>query len=143
MKELRLTMHQFFSSFENLHNTDPSPISAYPEGYAVMRNDVGDPTNPPMPYITYPLVKQEFGTQSYITANIWNRVSGNPGHFELVDHVLGQFRERFSGGRIVLQLGDGRGGIVLQLNRIGYMDDPDDQDITRGIMQMVIKDFIP
>jgi len=143
MRHLRQTMRGFFGSFENLPGAEPFLIPVFTEGYAFIRDEKGRPTDPPMPYITYPLVKQGFGDQSIIMGSIWNRMPGNPGHFALVDHVLEQFRKRFKGGRVVLRLGDSSGGVVLQFDRIGYMDDPDDQDITRGIMQMVVKDFIP
>ena len=143
MNQLRITMQQFFGSFHNLPGQTPDFLPAFPQSFAVTRDAKGNPISPPFPYITYPLIKQGFGAQTIVAASVWNRVEGYPGHFGLVDWVLGQFEGRFKGGRIVLTLDDGSGGVILQFDRCFWMGDPSDRLVTQGIMQMAIKDFIP
>jgi len=161
MIALRQTMRQFFGSFEargasdgrtftgqqfsQINATAANPQGAvFPEGYAMIRGvpPANQPIPAPMPYIAYPLIKQGFGQQTVISASIWNRVPGNPGHFALVDHVVEQFQERFRDGGLILRPDDDSGLIALYFDRYFYMDDPSDNLITRGIMQMQIKDYI-
>ena len=136
MEGHRAAFARFFGSFDNLPGLTPSKIPAFQEGYALTVENAA----PPFPYITYPPIVQPFDRQTVVTASVWNRMPGNPGHFGLADHVAGQFRNRFSKGSVVLELGNGCGGILLRFAAAFPIPDAD-RLVTRMALQMVVKDF--
>lgn len=145
MNQLRLTISEFWGGFKNI---DGSPIVAFQSGYAwVMGKDARDndaPVAPPFPYITYDLVRPDFGATTLTQASIWNRRQ-QPGHFGLVDFVLTQIQERIPHEGLLLQMDDGSGLVHLSRgagNFIIYMGDPDDKLITRGIINLQITNFM-
>ena len=139
-------MSQFFGSFVDVSRTPHLKINAFQEGYAIIRDAQGRPVPPPFPYITFPIIRPDFGSQTIATASIWDRRPSMPGFFGLVDDVLRQVQEKIPHEGIILKLDSGDGLISLHRNPgnfINYMDDPDDQLITRGIVSLVIASFIP
>ena len=154
MNALRIAIRQFWGELENIQGipfsqllvSPTNPFGAvFPSGYADIQDMQGRITAAPFPYITYDIFSQSFQSQSLIMGRVWNSMPNNPGHFGLVDHVLGQFKSRFKGGAVTLNMIDGSGGVILRFDRIMTMprdtSNPLERDITSGIMQMVIKDF--
>ena len=156
MNALRIAIRQFWGELENIQGVPFSQLLAsptnpfgavFPHNHADIRNAQGHLVSAPFPYITYEIISQKYQDQVFVSGRVWNSVPNNPGHFGLVDHVLGQFKRQFKGGAIALDMNDGSGGVILRFDRAFQMprdmSNPLERDVTGGFMQMVIKDFIP
>ncbi|MCL2816123.1 MAG: hypothetical protein FWD23_16135, partial [Oscillospiraceae bacterium] len=134
MKNISTAFHELWSGFYNRSSLLPDPvlIPAYQSGYAISRDSQGRPVAPPFPYITYEIVRPSFSDFTIATANIWDKDPQNPGFFGLVDDVLAQAAEKIPEEGIILDVGaDGTIAIYRSNPFIDYLDDPDDQAITR------------
>lgn len=132
MKSINRELKQFRGSFTDMEN---KPIPAYKSGYAFIRDDKGRPTPAPFPYITYDVVSPNFRENAALTADIWDK-NHIPGDFTLIDRVLEQVREKIPAEGVLL------GNIWLKRNPAtftAYMSDPDDQLITRGIINLILQ----
>jgi len=152
MNDLRVAIRRFWGSFTNLQGIPfsdllRSPTNPFGAVFQDTDAEIRDAQNrvipAPLPYITYDISLQQFGAQTMITGEIWNRIQGQRGNMELVDHVLGQFQQKFKNGAVTLDIGN-LGGIILRFQsaRPFPRPDPSAPDITRGVMQMWTKDFI-
>ena len=96
------------------------------------------------PYITYDLVRPEFMDFTITSASIWDRNAASLGFFGLVDDVLAQISLAIPEGEgTILDLGiDGACWLLRSTPFISYLDDPDDQAITRGICRLVLRNYV-
>lgn len=152
MRNIRVAFAEFWGGFYNRSSLlpFPAPIPAYQAGYAITRDAQGRPIAPAFPYITYQLALPGFMDGTIITANVWDKNPSNPGFMGLVDDVLTQIGEaiptkykRLREG-VILDCGDEGKIWLLRSNPfIDFLDDPEDQAISRGIVHVVIKNYVP
>ena len=114
-------------------------IPAYKSGYAFTKDDKNRPIPAPFPYITYEVVQPNFSSNAPTTVNIWDKRHA-PGDFTVVNHILEQVEEKIPTEGLLLP-----GDLWLKRNSanfIFYMDDPHDQLITRGVVNLMLQNFI-
>ena len=145
MRNIRTAFADFWGGFMNRSLLLPLPVKipAYQEGYAITRDIHGRPIPPEFPYITYPITRPSFSEFTITSASIWDRNSSNPGFFGLIDDVLAQAAERIPENGTILDVG--RDGVIVIYRSnpfIDYLDNPDDQAITRGIIRIIISNYI-
>ena len=134
LNDMRKTLAGFWGGFLNREGEPPknTPIPAWQDGY-VPPEDADA-----YPRITYDLAGPEFGDFAILSASIWDRRQ-QVGFFGLVDDVLLQAAEKIPPvGGILLRLERGTLWVRRGNPFSHYLDDPDDQHITRGIMRVVV-----
>ena len=148
MRSVREAYEAFWNSFLDRSVTPHRPIQAYMSGYAVTRDAQGRPA-PTMsfPYITFDLVRPSFADFTIATASIWDQVPANvalQNQFRRVDDVLSQVAEAVPEGGAILSIGKEGGMILYRSNPfIDFLSEPDDPSISRGIIRLIIKNYIP
>ena len=138
INDIRQALHEFWSSFTDTQTGKPIP--AYHDLAAVAMNNRPNP--PSMPYITYEIARPEFSGATIATANIWDRRE-QPGFYGLIDDVLMQASEKIPEGGVIISLGSG--AMIFYRNSTnftGYLDEPNDNLVTRGIIRYMVYNYI-
>jgi hypothetical protein len=132
MNNMRKIFADFWGGFTD--NQTDLLIPAYQEGYA--------PRDAPFPRITYEVVRPDFADFSIVSASVWDKRQ-QIGFFGLVDDVLRQAAEKIPEEGVVLSANE-EGAVWLLRNNpfISYLDDPDDQSVMRGVIRVMIKNYL-
>ena len=150
MRAVREAYADFWSQFLDRTTSPQRHLPAFSSGQVVIRDAQGRPISqeawPPgsFPYLTYELIMTQFGQPTIVSVNIWDRPPAqaqNP--FGRVDDVLEQVRDAIPEGGILIDVGD-EGTLYMRRSTpfISYLDDPDDPQITRAIVRVVISSYI-
>ena len=136
MNDMRNAYAEFWSGFLDRSGLPHKPIPAWQEGYVPHRHKDA------WPRITYQIALPAFMGSAILAASIWDRRTAEIGYFGLVDDVLEQAREKISESGELLIWGGGALWIMRSEPFIDYLDDPDDQAVTRGIIRTVVRSHV-
>ena len=145
MRTIREAYAAFWGGFLDRSVTPHRQIPSFPAGYVVFRDAQGRPipevnwTANMWPYITHRPILTPFNGETITDASVWDRppnTAQNP--FARVDDVLEQVREAVGAG-VILDVA-GRGSIYIRPSNpmFDYLDEPDDAQITRGIIRLIV-----
>ncbi|MCL1924496.1 MAG: hypothetical protein FWF50_02810, partial [Defluviitaleaceae bacterium] len=92
--------------------------------------------------ITYDLIHTNWFAGNIFNASLWTKSKAHPANFKLSDHFVNQLSKLIheTYGYVLEGIG-GYWWIRRADNFIQYMQDPDDQTITRTIVTMTITNF--
>ena len=141
MNDVRNVLAGFWGSYVNRGASLPAlptgaVIPAFAEGYVPKEH------KNTWPRITYQLALPSFLDSTILTASIWDRRAAFPGFFGLIDDVLEQARGKIPEGGTILKCGSGAIWLLRSTPFIDFLDDPDDQSITRGIIRTVVRSHV-
>jgi len=133
MNNIRVALAGFWGGF--IDSQTGKIIPAYQEGYA--------PRDASFPRIIYQIVRPGYMDSVITNTSIWDRRPPEIGYHGLIDDVLEQAALMIPGSGILLSLGDD-GSLWLQRSNpfFDYLNEPSDPTITRGIIHVVVRNYV-
>ena len=138
MNDIRKAFAAFWGSFLDRGGFPPANalIPAWQTGYVPRANA------DTFPRITYDIARPDFADFTILSASIWDRRQ-QEGFFGLVDDVLAQVANKIPhDGGTMLRWDKGALWLLRSSPFFNYLDDPDDQTITRGIIRTAVRSYV-
>jgi hypothetical protein len=140
MNDIDIALREFWGSFKQING---NAVPAFLEGYALTGLDErGNPRRPDFPFITYPVVRTDWGEPTVANSHIWARHPQQPGFRGTVNHIAEQVANAILPNGIIIVL-DNLDFIKLSRSNpfINYLDEPEDPAIVRTIVHYQIQIF--